>query len=160
MTGLLLTFSGFGQVAFADTASTISVQPKRVGTVAAWIFNQVTKKENGTFINVVSGDRYWNTTKDNISLTSSFTGSHTNGSSVSVSLGGGWGPINATDTMLIVHTLGAIQRLNTLLFVPVIWAGMNMEWVETNGMVIIIIVTNTEMNQAVIGYMCTVLVTN
>ncbi|WP_157800149.1 hypothetical protein [Sporolactobacillus pectinivorans] len=96
VTGLLLTFSGFGQVAFADTGSSLSLQPQRVGTVAAWIFDQVTKKENGTFIDVVNGDRYWNTTKDNISLTSSFTGSHTNGSSVSASLGGGWGPINAT----------------------------------------------------------------
>ena len=81
--------------AFAATGKN-TISPNNYVCPAGWAYDSATRTHYHQFQNVVTGTRYDNHTLDNISYTSTFSGTHSKSASVSGSIEGGWGPINAT----------------------------------------------------------------
>jgi len=69
------------------------ISPQSYACVEGWEFSGTQK--DPVFYKIVEGTHYLNKTKDNITVTSTFTGSHSKSSTASASLEGGWGPISA-----------------------------------------------------------------
>lgn len=80
----------------AFAASKGGSQPEVQTCYTTWQFASATKQASDVFTDQVDGIRYWNQTQNAITVTSTFSGSVTYSASASATLGGGWGPINAT----------------------------------------------------------------
>jgi len=81
---------------FAQTPNSNKISPNHLSCTAEWEFNNVTEQQSGTFHNIVTGTSDWNQTQGNVAFTSKILSSSTYSASVNASLGGGWGPINAS----------------------------------------------------------------
>lgn len=66
---------------------------ERRACMGGWAYSAT--KQGYAFYNIVEGTHYLNRTKDNVTITSTFTGTHSKSSTASGKLGGGWKPVSA-----------------------------------------------------------------